>query len=218
MRKKDGICRLCIDYKTLNTITIKDRFPIPSIDELLDELYGTHWLSKLDLHSCYHQICMASGDIHKTAFHTQQGHYKILVMPFGLSNAPYTFQSTMNMIFEPYLCCFVIVFFDDILVYSPTLETYVQYLETLFYCLVDNEVCLKQSKSSFAQNSIEYLGHIVSEKGVGPYLAKVTTMVNWPTPQNMKKLRGFLGITGFYRKFMWNYSTIATPLTALLKK
>jgi hypothetical protein len=161
---------------------------------------------------------MDKGDIHKTAFRTHQGHYEFLVMPFGLSNAPSTFQATMNLIFAPYLRQFVIVFFDDILVYSPTLESHLQHLEVVFQCLLENEFCLKQSKCSFVQTSIDYLGHIVSAKGVGPDPAKISAMLDWPQPKNVKQLRGFLGLTGFYRKFVQNYATLAAPLTALLKR
>ncbi|MCH85336.1 enzymatic polyprotein, partial [Trifolium medium] len=172
----------------------------------------------MDLRAGYHQIRMAQGDIHKTAFRTHQGHYEFLVMPFGLCNAPSTFQATMNLIFAPFLLRFVIVFFDDILVYSSTLESHLQHLTTVLQCLKDNDFCLKCSKCMFAQTSIDYLGHIVSAEGVGPDPSKISAMVEWPVPRNVKQLWGFLGITGFYRKFFKLYSSIAAPLTMLLKR
>ncbi|XP_058773071.1 uncharacterized protein LOC131647174 [Vicia villosa] len=218
VRNKDGTWRFCVDYGALNAITIKDRFPIPSIDELLYDLYGTHFFSKMDFRLGYHHILMCPGDIPKTAFCTHQGHYEFFVMPFGLCNAPSTFQATMNILFEPYLRHFVLVFFDDILVFSKSLKEHLFHLKLILQLLLDNKFFLKKSKCYFAQSSISYLGHIVSTEGVGAYPEKIEAMVNWPTPNKLKQLRGFLRLTGFYRKSVKNYASIAAPLIELLNK
>lgn len=139
-------------------------------------------------------------------------------MSFGLCNAPATFQSTMNILFQPYLRKFVIVFFDDILVYSKTLNDHLSHMELVFDSLLSNQFYLKRSKCSFGQTTIEYLGHIITSEGVGPDPEKIKTMVSWPPPTNIKQLRGFLGLTGFYQKFVKAYATVAAPLTQLLKK
>lgn len=218
VKKKDGSWRFCVDYRQLNALTVKNKHPMPIVEELLDELAGAAWFTKLDFRSGYHQVCMALGEEYKTAFVTHQGLYEFLVMPFGLTNAPATFQSLMNTIFKHLLRHGVLVFMDDILIYSRTLEEHVQLLKEVFQILSDNKFCIKRSKCSFAQSKVQYLGHIVSAEGVATEPSKVDAVVNWPTPKNLKELRGFLGLTGYYRKFIPHYGIICRPLIALLKK
>jgi len=216
--KKDGTWRLCVDYRELNKFTVKDKFPIPIIKELLDELAGSAVYSKIDLRAGYHQLGMVVQDIYKTAFKTHSGHYEFLVMPFGLTNAPVTFQDLMNEIFRPYLRKFVLVFFDDILVYNRNMEEHLRHLEQVFSLMKQNELYAKLSKCSFGITKVEYLGYLISGKGVETDPKKIEIIANWLEPQSQKDVRSFLGLTRYYRRFIRGYTATCRTLTNLLKK
>lgn len=196
VRKTDGSWRLCVDYRALNQATIKDKYPIPVIDELLDDLLGANIFSKLDLRSGYHQIQACPKDMPRIAFRTHEGYYEFLVMPFGLTNAPSTFQGLMNDLFKPFLRHFVLVFFDEILVYSRTLTKHLDHLRQVLVVLQANQLYAKGSKCRFAFSEIDYLGHLICNHGVRAHPSKRNSMVQWPLPHNIKS---FAWVLGAYR-------------------
>ena len=218
VRKKDGSMRLCIDYRELNKVTIKNRYPLPRIDDLFDQLKGARIFSKIDLRSGYHQLRIKEDDIPKTAFRTRYGHYEFVVMPFGLTNAPAAFMDLMNRTFQPYLDQFVVVFIDDILVYSTEQSEHEHHLRVVLETLRKEQLYAKLSKCEFWLNSISFLGHVISDNGVAVDPQKIKAVSEWPRPTNVTEVRSFLGLAGYYRRFVEDFSRIAQPLTNLMKK
>ncbi|KAE8690983.1 cytochrome P450 78A7-like [Hibiscus syriacus] len=217
-KKHDGSLRMCIDYRALNKLTVKNKYPIPLIADLFDQLGGARWFTKLDLRSGYYQVRIAEGDEPKTACVTRYGSYEFLVMPFGLTNAPATFCTLMNKVLQPFLDRFVVVYLDDIVVYSKTLEEHVEHLRRLFQVLRENELYVKEEKCSFAQKEVPFLGHIVGGGKLQMDRDKIRAIDEWKPPTKATEMRAFLGLANYYRRFVKGYSKIATPLTELLKK
>ena len=217
MKKKDGSLRLCIDYRRLNRVTIRNQYPLPRTDELFDQLQGSRVYSKIDLRSGYHQLRVQESDVPKTAFRTRYGHYEFLVMLFGLTNAPAAFMDLMNRAFSPYLDKFVIVFIDNILVYSSSLEEHAEHLRTVLQIFRARQLYAKFSKCQFWLDRVAFLGHVISVEGVSVDHKKIEAVVNWNPPKNVSEVRSFLGLAGYYRKFVEGFSKIAAPLTKLTR-
>lgn len=218
VKKKDGSMRMCVDYRLLNNNTVKDKFPIPRIDELITCFGGASVFSKLDLMSGYFQVRIAENDMEKTAFSTDYGHYEWVVMPFGLTNAPSTFQRMMNRILAPYLNQFVQVYLDDIIIYSKTVEEHYSHIEKILELLRRNKLIAKKKKCSFYFKTLGFLGHLISSRGIQTDPAKIDKIKSWPIPKNVKDAQSFLGLAGYYRRFIKDYSKIASPIMEFANK
>ncbi|KAL0551605.1 hypothetical protein IC582_010694 [Cucumis melo] len=218
VKKKDGSMRLCIDYRELNKVTVKNRYPLPRIDDLFDQLQGATMFSKIDLRSGYHQLRIKDEDVPKTAFRFRYGHYEFIVMSFGLTNAPAVFMDLMNRVFREFLDTFVIVFIDDILIYSKTEAEHEEHLRMVLQTLRDNKLYAKFSKCEFWLKQVSFLGHVVSKAAVSVDPAKIEAVTGWTRPSTVSEVRSFLGLAGYYRRFVENFSRIATPLTQLTRK
>ncbi|KAG8473004.1 hypothetical protein CXB51_034923 [Gossypium anomalum] len=218
VKKKDGSMRLCVDYRQLNKVTIKKKYLLPRIDDLFDQLKGVTWFSKIDLRSGYYQLRVKESDVPKTAFRTRYGHYEFLVMPFELTNAPTVLMDLMNHIFRPYLDKFVVVFIDDILIYSKDETEHAEHLRIVLQTLRDKKLYAKFSKSEFWLREVGFLGHIISGDGIRVDPSKISAIVDWKPPKNVTKVRSFLGLAEYYRRFVNGFSIIAAPMTRLLRK
>jgi hypothetical protein len=218
VKKKDGTFRMCIDYRELNKLTVKNRYPLPRIDDLFDQLQGAKYFSKIDLRSGYHQLRVREEDVPKTAFSTRYGHYEFLVMPFGLTNAPAVFMDLMNRVCRPYLDKFIIVFIDDILIYSKTKQEHAIHLRKALELLRAERLYGKLSKCEFWLEEVKFLGHVVDKDGIKVDPSKIEAVENWRRPETPTEIRQFLGLAGYYRRFIENFSKIAQPLTLLTHK
>ena len=209
---------MCSDCRALNNITIKYRYPIPRLNDLLDELHGACFFSKIDLKSGYHQIRIKEGDEWKTAFKNKYGLYELLVMSFGLTNAPSTFMRLMNHVLREFIGKFVVVYFDDILLYNTTLDLHVAHLKLVFCVLRKEQLYANLEKCIFCKDHVVFLGFVVSSKGVQVDEEKVKAIQEWPTPKSVTEVRSFHGLASFYRLFVKDFSTLAAPLNEVTKK
>ncbi|WVZ52665.1 hypothetical protein U9M48_003703 [Paspalum notatum var. saurae] len=219
VEKKDtNVKRMCVDYRALNKVTIKNKYPLPRIDDLFDQLQGACVFSKIDLRSGYHQLKIHPTDIPKIAFTTKYGLYEYTVMSFGLTNAPAYFMQLMNSVFMDYLDKFVVVFIDDILIYSKTEAEHEKHLRLVLQRLRAHKLYAKFSKCEFWIDEVRFFGHVVSKGGIAVDPSKVSTVTNWKVPEIPKEVRGFLSLAGYYRRFIEKFSKIAKPMTSRLEK
>jgi hypothetical protein len=218
IKKKDGTLRLCIDFRQLKKYTINNKYTLPRIDDLFDHLRGAKIFSNIDPRSGYHQVRIKEEDIHKTTFRTRYRHYEFVVVPFGLISASAIFMCLMNGIFRNYLDKFFIVFLDDILFYSKSEKEHEHHLRLVLQVLREHQLYAKLSKCYFYQKKIHYLGHIISEQGIAVDPKKIESVRGWPTPINVSEVRSFMGLPGYYRRFIVGFSKISHPITSLQKK
>jgi hypothetical protein len=190
---------MCGDFRNLNNITIKNNYPLPRIQDLFDQVHGARVFSKIDLRSGYHQIKIKPEDVSKTTFVSRYGHHEYLVVPFGLTNAPVIFMNLMNKIFIPYLDKFLIVFIDDIFIYSKNKEEHAKHLRIALQVLREHQLYAKFNKCEFWLDQVEFLGHVISKGGIAVNPSKVHSVLDWQAPTNVKEIRGFLGMAGYYR-------------------
>ncbi|GJS14476.1 putative reverse transcriptase domain-containing protein [Tanacetum coccineum] len=218
VKKKDGSFRMCIDYRELNKLTVKNRYPLLRINDLFDQLQGSCFHSKIDLRSSYHQLRVREEDIPKTTFKTRYGHYEFQVMPFGLTNAPVVFMDLMNRVCKPYLDKFVIVFIDDILMNSKNKQEHEEHLKLILELLKKEELYAKFSKCEFWIPKVHFLGHVIDSQGIHVDPTKIESIKGWASPKSPTEIRQFLGLVGYYRRFIEGFWKIAKPMTKLTQK
>ncbi|GKB84158.1 putative reverse transcriptase domain-containing protein [Tanacetum coccineum] len=209
---------MCIDYRELNKLMVKNHFPLPRIDDLFDQLQGSSVYSKIDLRSGYHQLQVREEDISKTTFRTRYGHYEFQVIPFSLTNAPAIFMDLMNRVCKPYLDKFVIVFIDDILIYSKNKKEHEEHLKAILELLKKEELYAKFSKCEFWISKVQFLGHVIDSQGIHVDTAKIESIKDWASPKTSTEIHQFLGLAGYYQRFIEGFSKITKPMTKLTQK
>ena len=214
-KKKDKTVRLCIDYRQLNRVTIKNWYPLPRIDDLFDQLRGARVYSKIDLQTGYHQLRVRGTDIPKTAFRMRYVHLEFTVMPFGLTNVPAAFKDLIHRLFQPYLDQFILVFVDDIFIYSQSAREHEDYLGIVLQFLRDHQLYAKFSKCEFWQSEVRFLGHVVSASGVSVDPEKVEAVMSWERPKSIFEIHSFMGLVGYYRRFIEDFCRLASPMMRL---